>query len=144
MALNNLQRLICHKTKPNNNNKIFLIYIDREKREKETIYVERDGDRKREREKERERKREKERGWNQYIHTRTYKRTYTQNQQCNKFIAITWSDDRIGEKHCQVGWGCRIPQLRLCRGVRHPNECLGYDTKLSKCEFSVMLEICGM
>ena len=31
-----------------------------------------------------------------------------------------------------VGWGCRIHQLLLCRGVRPPtNECLGYDTKQS-------------
>ena len=30
---------------------------------------------------------------------------------------------------CPFGWGCRIHQLLLCRGVRPPpNECPGYDT----------------
>ena len=31
--------------------------------------------------------------------------------------------------NCPVGWGCRIHRLLLCRGVRSPNECPGYDTK---------------
>ena len=44
-----------------------------------------------------------------------------------------------------TGWGCRIHQLHLCRGVRPlPNECLEYDTKQSDGEASVMLELWGM
>ena len=43
-----------------------------------------------------------------------------------------------------VGWGCRIQRLLLCRGVRLPNECPGYDTKQSDCEVPAMLEIWGM
>ena len=46
---------------------------------------------------------------------------------------------------CPVGWGCRICQLHLCRGLRpHPNECPGYDTKQSDGEVPVMLELWGM
>ena len=30
-----------------------------------------------------------------------------------------------------IGWGCRIPLLHLCTGVRLPNECPWYDTKYS-------------
>ena len=47
-------------------------------------------------------------------------------------------------------WGCRIPRLHLCRGVRlscpHPlpNECPGYDIKQSDGEAPVMLELWGM
>ena len=40
-----------------------------------------------------------------------------------------------------VGWGCRILQLHLSRGVRSPNKCPGYDTKLSDRETPVMLEL---
>ena len=44
-----------------------------------------------------------------------------------------------------VGWGCRIHQLHLCRGVRPPpNECAGYETKQSDGGTPVMLELCGM
>ena len=44
-----------------------------------------------------------------------------------------------------VGWGCRVQQLHLCRGVRHPtNECPGYGTKQSDSEVPVMLELWGM
>ena len=43
-----------------------------------------------------------------------------------------------------VGWGCRIHQPLLCRGVPHSNECPGYDTKQSDGEVSVMLELWGM
>ena len=43
-----------------------------------------------------------------------------------------------------VGWVCRIHWLRLYRGVRHPNECPGYDTKQSDCEAPVTLELWGM
>ena len=46
---------------------------------------------------------------------------------------------------CPVGWGCRIHQLLLCRGVTpHPNECPGCDPKQSNSEVSVMLELCEM
>ena len=45
---------------------------------------------------------------------------------------------------CPVGWGCRIHQLLLCRGVTHPYECPGYDTKKSDDELPVMLEFWGM
>ena len=46
--------------------------------------------------------------------------------------------------NCGVGVGCRIYRLHLCRGVRPPpNECLGYGTKQSDGEASVMLE-CGI
>ena len=40
---------------------------------------------------------------------------------------------------CPVGWSCRIHQLHLCRGVRPPNKCPGYDTKQSDGEVPVML-----
>ena len=45
---------------------------------------------------------------------------------------------------CPIGWDCRIHQLHLCRGVRHPNECPRYDTKKSDSEVPVMLELWGM
>ena len=32
---------------------------------------------------------------------------------------------------CPVGWGCRIRRLHLSRGVRHPKECPGNNTKQS-------------
>ena len=44
-----------------------------------------------------------------------------------------------------VGWGCRIYQLHLCRGVRPPpNECPRYDTEQSDGEVPEMLELCGV
>ena len=46
---------------------------------------------------------------------------------------------------CPVGWGCRIHQLLLCRGVRPPpHECPGYDTKQSDGEVPAVLELWGM
>ena len=46
---------------------------------------------------------------------------------------------------CSVGWGCRIHQLLLCRGVRPPpNKCPEYDTKQSDGEVQVMLELWGI
>ena len=33
--------------------------------------------------------------------------------------------------HGPVDWGCRIHWLHLCRWVRLPKKCPGYDTKLS-------------
>ena len=45
---------------------------------------------------------------------------------------------------CPVGWGSRIHRLLLCRGVRPPNECPGYDTKQSNGEVPAMLELWGM
>ena len=39
---------------------------------------------------------------------------------------------------------CRIYQLHLCKGVKLPQECPGYDTKQSYCEASVMLELSGI
>ena len=42
---------------------------------------------------------------------------------------------------CPVGWGCRIHRLFLCRGVRTPNQCPGYDTKQSDGEVTVMLKL---
>ena len=38
----------------------------------------------------------------------------------------------------------RIYQLHLCRGVRFPNKCHGYDTKQSDGEVPVMLELWEM
>ena len=48
--------------------------------------------------------------------------------------------------NCPVGWGGRIHQQHLCRGVRPPthNNCSGYDTKQSDGEVPVMLELWGM
>ena len=43
-----------------------------------------------------------------------------------------------------VDWGCRIHRLLLCRGVRPPHECPGYDTKQSDGEVPAMLELWGM
>ena len=52
--------------------------------------------------------------------------------------------DQIGY-YCPVGWGCRIHQLHLCRGViPPPHECPGYDTKQSDGEVPAMLELWGM
>ena len=46
---------------------------------------------------------------------------------------------------CPVSCGCRINQLLLCRGVRHPSDdCPGYDTKQSDVEVPVMLELWGI
>ena len=45
---------------------------------------------------------------------------------------------------CPVGWGCRIHRLLLCREIRLPNECPGYDTKQSDGEVPVMLKLWGM
>ena len=42
-----------------------------------------------------------------------------------------------------VGWGCRIHQPHLCRGVNPPYKCPEYDTK-QYVEVSVMLELWGM
>ena len=44
----------------------------------------------------------------------------------------------------QSARGCRIHRLLLCRGVKPPNECPGYDTKQSNGEVSVMLELWGI
>ena len=46
--------------------------------------------------------------------------------------------------HCPVGWRSRIHQLLLCRGVRPPNECPGYDTKQFDGNVPVMLELWGI
>ena len=52
---------------------------------------------------------------------------------------------RFAHSSCPVGWGCRIHQLHLCRGLRPPlNESPEYDTKQSDGEVSVMLELWGM
>ena len=45
---------------------------------------------------------------------------------------------------CPVGWGCRIHRLLLCRGVRTPNECPGYDIKQSDGEVPAMLDLWRM
>ena len=50
-------------------------------------------------------------------------------------------------RDCLVGWGCRIPWLHLCSGVRPPstrNDCLGFDTKQSDGEIPVILELWEM
>ena len=39
-----------------------------------------------------------------------------------------------------ISWSCRIHQLDLCRGVRLPNKCSGYDTKQSDGEAPVILD----
>ena len=44
----------------------------------------------------------------------------------------------------RFGWVCRIQRLILCRGVRTPNKCPGYDTKQYDSEVPVMLELYGM
>ena len=43
-----------------------------------------------------------------------------------------------------VGWDCRRHWLFLCRGVRTPPPCPGYDTKQSNDETPVMPELWGM
>ena len=45
--------------------------------------------------------------------------------------------------HGPVGRGCRIHRLHLCRRIRPPNECPGYDTEQSDDEAPVMLDIWG-
>ena len=47
-------------------------------------------------------------------------------------------------EHCTVGFGRRIYRLHLCRGVRPPSECPGYNIKQSDGEVPVMLELSGM
>ena len=45
--------------------------------------------------------------------------------------------------HCQIDWSCRIHRLHLCGGVRPftNNNCHGYNTKHSKVEIPVMLDL---
>ena len=43
----------------------------------------------------------------------------------------------------QVGWGCRIHQLYLCRVLHSLNKCPGYDIKQSDSDVPVMLELWG-
>ena len=45
---------------------------------------------------------------------------------------------------CPVGWGCIIHHLHLCRGLRPPNKCPGYDTKQSDGKVPIILELWGM
>ena len=44
----------------------------------------------------------------------------------------------------QVGWGCRIHRLHLCRRVRFPRECLGSDNKQSDGDASEMFGLLKM
>ena len=68
------------------------------------------------------------------------------------FIRIEWIIKTKRNRHwlsiaCpppQVGWGCRIHRLLLCRGVKPCNKCPGYDTKQSNGDVPVMLELWGM
>ena len=48
--------------------------------------------------------------------------------------------------YCPVGWGCRIHQLHLYRGLRTPSHNKGpeYNTKQSDGEIPIMLELWGM
>ena len=58
----------------------------------------------------------------------------------NLFILIsTKNPANLFNDSLPVGWGCRIHRLLLCRGVRPPNECSGYDSKRSDGEVPVML-----
>ena len=50
----------------------------------------------------------------------------------------------IPNKDCQVGYGCSILRLHLCKRLRHLNECLVYDTNQSDGEVPVMLELLRM
>ena len=61
---------------------------------------------------------------------------------CTRTInSNTWNHLRVSP----VSWGCRIHQLHLCRGIRHPtNACPRYDTKQSDGEVLVILELWGM
>ena len=71
-----------------------------------------------------------------------------QQQESDKYKALIKNLMKLGTNDCQnlrlqklhpaksikqnqklKGWGCRMPWLHLCRGVRHSNECPGYDTK---------------
>ena len=45
---------------------------------------------------------------------------------------------------CQVGWGCRINRLHLCRGGIPPNESPIYVSRQSDGGVPVMLELWGM
>ena len=46
--------------------------------------------------------------------------------------------------YCPLVWGNTIDRRLLCRTVRSPNECSGYDTKQSDGEVPVMLELYEM
>ena len=50
----------------------------------------------------------------------------------------------VTEMYCPVGWGCKIHQLLLCRGVKHLQGVSWYDTKQSDGEVPVILELWGM
>ena len=65
---------------------------------------------------------------------------------CNPLIWLWFiTNTRNSKNDCPVGWSCRIYQLLLYRGVRHPvNECPGYDTKQSDGETPVIQELWGM
>ena len=45
----------------------------------------------------------------------------------------------LNKNNCPVGWGCRIHQRHICRGVRHPQWVSWYDTKRSDGKAQVML-----
>ena len=60
-------------------------------------------------------------------------------------VLAAWHDDDHDIKPiCLVRWSCRIHWLHLCRGMRLPNECRGYDPKQSDGEASVILELWRM
>ena len=56
----------------------------------------------------------------------------------------TWTHIRLYCVDCPVWWGCRIQTASLQRGKPPTNECPGYDTKQSNCEFPVIVELWGM
>ena len=74
----------------------------------------------------------------------------------NKFHLVTFHESilvslwtfqpTLIDIYCPVGWGCKICQLLLCRGIRllPLNNCLGHDTKQSDGEVLVMLELWEM
>ena len=43
-----------------------------------------------------------------------------------------------------IGWGCRIHWLHLCRRIKAPNQCPGYDIKQSDGEAQIILELWGI
>ena len=59
-------------------------------------------------------------------------------------LPTPWNWAAAPETSLPVGWGCRVDQLHLYRGVRLSNECPGYDIKQSAGEVPVMLELWGM
>ena len=62
-------------------------------------------------------------------------------KKCNKIENLRLDTEKIDGS---VGWSCRIHQLHLCKGARHPQRVSRYDTEQSDGEATVMQELWEM